>query len=143
MALAEKLARLRKEHGLSQITLAEKLSVSRQAISKWEVGTAVPTTDNLRVLSELYGVSIDYLLSDDAEMPNEIHTDDKSNVKTDKKRKKYVRTGLLACVLVIIALLFVGIAIAYQNKGNDELPIYDMNKEEDSVSFSGDFSVSW
>ena len=143
MALAEKLARLRKEHGLSHITLAEKLSVSRQAISKWEVGTAVPTTDNLRVLSELYGVSIDYLLSDDAEMPNEIHTDDKSNVKTDKKRKKYVRTGLLACVLVIIALLFVGIAIAYQNKGNDELPIYDMNKEEDSVSFSGDFSVSW
>lgn len=143
MALTEKLARLRKEHGLSQLDLAESLSVSRQAISKWEVGTAVPTTDNLRVLSELYGVSIDYLLSDNEEMSDEIHTDDKSNLKTDKNSKKYVRIGMFSCVLVIIALLFVGIAIAYQNKGNDELPIYDMKKEEDSVSFSGDFSVSW
>lgn len=143
MALTEKLARLRKANGLSQFDLAEKLSVSRQAISKWEVGTAVPTTDNLRVLSELYGVSIDYLLSDDAEMSDEVHTDNKSSDVIGKKRKKYVQIGLFACVLVIIALLFVGIAIAYQNKGNDELPIYDMKKEEDSVSFSGDFSVSW
>lgn len=45
MALAEKLSRLRKEHGFSQLDLAERLSVSRQAISKWEVGIAVPTTD--------------------------------------------------------------------------------------------------
>lgn len=144
MALTEKLARLRKENGLSQLDLAEKLSVSRQAISKWEVGTAVPTTDNLRVLSELYGVSIDYLLSDNEEMSDEIHTDDRSNVKTDKNRKKYVRIGIFACILVIVSLLSVGIAIAYQkNKGNDELPIYDMKKEEENVSFSGDFSVSW
>ena len=77
MRLTEKLTRLRKEHGFSQLDLAERLSVSRQAISKWEVGTAVPTTDNLRVLSELYGVSIDYLLSDDAEMSDKIHTNDK------------------------------------------------------------------
>lgn len=143
MRLTEKLTRLRKEHGFSQLELAERLSVSRQAISKWEVGTAVPTTDNLRVLSELYGVSIDYLLSDDAEMSNKIHTNDKSSEKIDKNRKKYVRIGLLSCILVIVVLLFVGIAIAYQNKQNDELPIYEMKKEEDTVTFSGDFSVSW
>jgi transcriptional regulator with XRE-family HTH domain len=143
MALTEKLISLRKKNGFSQLDLAEKLGVSRQAISRWEVGAAVPTTENLRVLSELYGVSIDYLLSDDAEISDKVHTDDKSNVKTDKKRKKYARIGLFACILIIVSLLSVGIAIAYQNKGNDELPIYDMNKEEDSVSFSGDFSVSW
>lgn len=143
MTLTEKLISLRKKNGFSQLDLAEKLGVSRQAISRWEVGAAVPTTENLRVLSELYGVSIDYLLSDDAEISDKVHTDDKSNVKTDKKRKKYARIGLFACILIIVSLLSVGIAIAYQNKGNDELPIYDMNKEEDSVSFSGDFSVSW
>lgn len=143
MALTEKLARLRKSNGLSQLDLAEKLSVSRQAISKWEVGTAVPTTDNLRVLSELYGVSIDYLLSDDAEMLNKIRTEDKLSDEIDKKRKKHVRIGLLACILVIVALLFVGIAIAYQNKNNNETPITEMETEEEPVTFSGDFSVSW
>lgn len=143
MALAEKLSRLRKEHGFSQLDLAERLSVSRQAISKWEVGIAVPTTDNLRVLSELYDVSIDYLLSDDVEISDIVHSDDKSSDVIDKKHKKYVRVGLLAGILVIVVLLFVGIAIAYQNKGNGELPIYDMNKEDDSISFSGDFSVGW
>lgn len=140
MALTEKLARLRKANGLSQLDLAEKLSVSRQAISKWEVGTAVPTTDNLRVLSELYGVSIDYLLSDDAEMLNKIRTEDKSSGEIDKKRKKHVRIGLLACILVIVALLFVGIAIAYQNM-DEEISFSEMDSEQEPVTFSGDFSL--
>ena len=142
MALTEKLARLRKSNGLSQLDLAEKLSVSRQAISKWEVGTAVPTTDNLRVLSELYGVSIDYLLSDDAEMLNKIRTEDKLSDEIDKKRKKHVRIGLLACILVIVALLFVGIAIAYQNMKNEEIPFSEMDTEQEPVTFSGDFSLN-
>ncbi len=66
MSLPEKLASLRKQKGLTQQNLAETLNVSRQAVSRWEVGAAVPTTDNLRVLSELYSVSVDYLLSDNA-----------------------------------------------------------------------------
>ena len=65
--LPAKLVSLRKQKGITQMELAEKLNVSRQAISRWEVGLAVPTTDNLKVLSELYGVSIDYLLNDAAE----------------------------------------------------------------------------
>ena len=67
MNLPIKLASLRKQNGLTQLELAEKLNVSRQAISRWEVGTAVPSTDNLRVLSNLYGVSVDYLLNDNAD----------------------------------------------------------------------------
>lgn len=54
MELYEKLIHLRKQKGLSQLKLAEELGVSRQAISKWEVGTAVPSTENLRSLSKLY-----------------------------------------------------------------------------------------
>ena len=137
MTLEEKLVALRKGKNLSQLELSEILHISRQAISRWEVGIAVPTTDNLRVLSELYGVSIDYLLSDAAEMSDTIYTDDNSSEKTANKRKKYVRM-LLSFILVIA-----GIAIAYQNKNNNETLITEMETEEEPVNFSGDFSVSW
>ena len=70
--LPAKLVSLRKQKGITQMELAEKLNVSRQAISRWEVGAAVPTTDNLKVLSELYGVSVDYLLNDAAEKARSI-----------------------------------------------------------------------
>ena len=59
MDLATNLISLRKQKGLTQMDLAEKLNVSRQAISRWEVGAAVPSTDNLIVLSNLYGISVD------------------------------------------------------------------------------------
>lgn len=67
MKLNEKITCLRKEKGLSQMQVAEKLDLSRQALSRWEQGLSRPSTDNLRALSALYGVSADYLLHDDAE----------------------------------------------------------------------------
>ena len=60
--LGNRLADLRKEHGYSQEELADKLGVSRQAISKWERGEASPDTDNLIELSKIYGVSLDELI---------------------------------------------------------------------------------
>ena len=65
MRLEEKLTVLRKESRYTQLDLAEKVRVSRQAISKWETGRALPSAENLKYLSELFGVSVDYLLSDD------------------------------------------------------------------------------
>ena len=65
MRLEEKLTVLRKESGYTQLDLAEKVRVSRQAISKWETGRALPSMEKLKYLSELFGVSVDYLLSDD------------------------------------------------------------------------------
>lgn len=66
MKLEEKLVALRKEKRLSQIQLAEMMNVSRQAVSRWEVGASVPSTDNLKYLGKLYDVSLEYLLHDDA-----------------------------------------------------------------------------
>ena len=63
MKLCEKLYELRRAAGLSQEELAEKLSVSRQAVSKWENGAAQPELSKLVELSRLYGVSVDELLS--------------------------------------------------------------------------------
>ena len=69
MKLEEKLVSLRKAKGLSQLTLADMMNVSRQAISRWEVGAAVPSIENLRFLSRLYGVSIDYLVNEESKDP--------------------------------------------------------------------------
>ena len=64
MKFHEKLQQLRREYGLSQEMLAEKLDVSRQAVSKWESGQTYPETDKLIQLSEIFGVSIDSLIKD-------------------------------------------------------------------------------
>jgi transcriptional regulator with XRE-family HTH domain len=64
MTLGEKLKAARKKAGLSQDELAQKVCVSRQAITKWENNKGVPDIANLKALATLFDVSIDYLLSD-------------------------------------------------------------------------------
>ena len=65
MTLGEKLREARKQSKLSQEQLAEKLSVSRSAVAKWESDAGMPDVGNLKALSQLLSVSIDYLLEDD------------------------------------------------------------------------------
>lgn len=86
--IANKLVKLRKQAGLSQEELADKLGLSRQAVSKWERAEASPDTDNLICLAKLYGVSLDELLSteDDAE------TIIKEQVKKDEDESKKGKT---------------------------------------------------
>ena len=60
--IANRLLQLRKERGLSQEELAEKIGISHQSVSKWERAEASPDTDNLIALARLYGVSLDELL---------------------------------------------------------------------------------
>ena len=67
MILADKIINERKKNGWSQEDLAEKLSVSRQAISKWESAQATPDLSKVILLAELFGVSTDYLLKDEIE----------------------------------------------------------------------------
>ncbi|MBR2929052.1 MAG: helix-turn-helix transcriptional regulator [Oscillospiraceae bacterium] len=67
MNLTSKIISLRKQHGMTQEELAERLNVSRQAISRWETGTAMPDAMNILALSRLFGVTTDYLLYDDYE----------------------------------------------------------------------------
>lgn len=63
MALGEKLLDLRKKSGLSQEEVAEKLGVSRQTVSKWETDQTVPELIKAKLLSQLFNVSYDYLIS--------------------------------------------------------------------------------
>lgn len=72
MPFTEKLFGLRKQAGMTQADLAEKLNVSRQTVSRWEMGTAKPEMDTLIALSDMFDVSLDYLLRD---KPLENHTE--------------------------------------------------------------------
>lgn len=72
MKLSDKIIKLRKTNGWSQEELAEKLDVSRQAISRWESAAAQPDATNILKLSKLFGVTTDYLLNDDYESDNDL-----------------------------------------------------------------------
>ena len=65
MTFAEKLKSMRKQSGMSQEKLAEKIGVSRQAITKWENNTGIPDIENMLALSSLFNVSVDELLSNE------------------------------------------------------------------------------
>ncbi|MGN0491013.1 helix-turn-helix domain-containing protein [Ruminococcus sp.] len=75
MTFAEKLKSIRKKAGMSQEKLAEKIGVSRQAITKWETDAGIPDIDNMMALSSLFNISLDELLS---------------NEKTEKKQSDYL-----------------------------------------------------
>ena len=67
MTIGEKLTKLRREQNLTQEQFAELLHVSRQSVSKWELGTAYPETEKLIRIGKLFDVSLDYLLKDEIE----------------------------------------------------------------------------
>ncbi len=69
MQLHEKIFRCRRQLGLSQEELAERIGVTRQAVSKWEQGISTPELDSLVALAKIFGVTTDYLLSDAEQMP--------------------------------------------------------------------------
>lgn len=86
MNLADKIIALRKRNGWSQEELADKLDVSRQSVSKWEGGQSTPDINKIIALSQLFGVSTDYLLKDESE-PTKIDTPAKRLVTMEDARK--------------------------------------------------------
>ena len=71
MIFADKLIALRKKAGWSQEELAQQLGVSRQSVSKWEGAQSIPDIDKILQMSRIFGVSTDYLLKDEIELPAE------------------------------------------------------------------------
>ena len=87
--IADRLIKLRKKNGYSQEELADKLGLSRQAVSKWERAEASPDTDNLICLAKLYGVSLDELLATE----DDVETIVEEQVKEDKPE---IKEGIVA-----------------------------------------------
>lgn len=86
MKFNEKLLDLRKQKGWSQEELGNELNVSRQTISKWEMGMTTPELENLVMLSKIFNISIDELV-DNAKESN--YEGEEQNIITRKKKKLY------------------------------------------------------
>ncbi len=94
MNFPEKLITLRKSRGLSQEQLAERLGVSRQAVSRWEMGETTPDMTNLEGLCTFFGVSADYLIFDRKDTPSKAPEAEKSESECVKDNK-FKKTMLL------------------------------------------------
>lgn len=120
MEFNNKLYELRKQKGFSQEELANRLNVSRQTVSKWEVGDSTPDMEKLVAISDLFGISLDELVLDKAPEPvpevqpakpdiySEIKADIKANILTDSNRKK-IKKGLKIAGIIIGAILAIDI----------------------------------
>ena len=87
MILADKIIELRKKSGWSQEELAEKMNVSRQSVSKWEGAQSVPDMERILRLSEIFGVSTDYLLKDDLESMDSAALPDTGTARSHPARR--------------------------------------------------------
>lgn len=117
LEIATRLVQLRKANGLSQEALAEKLGISRQAISKWERAEASPDTDNLIALASLYGMTLDtllntkndaYILNGQPEEVDKEDTDAKPLPKTEMQKKGSALLKFPAPIIIVLLFLALG-----------------------------------
>ena len=117
MTLAEKLYNLRRKQGLSQEALAEKLDCSRQVISKWENGTTTPDAEMLQKYSDLFYVSIDYLVKEDISEPTSVQPTEKNS----QNRKLLGILGLVISLLGCASLIVFGAISVFSSKAADKI----------------------
>ena len=123
MKFYEKLIILRKKALLSQEELAEKLDVTRQTISKWELGQSKPDIDKLQMMSKLFEVDVNTLTNED------ISLEDKGETKEDKNNKK--EDGDRKFILYILIIIFISsLALLAYRVGTDIKTKKDEIKEE-------------
>lgn len=114
MTLAEKIMTLRGERKLSQGDLAEKLDVSRQSVSKWETGQAVPELDKIVKLADLFGVTVDELVRDGEAPRPEAPPAAEPETKIVYVQRRYTTVQTLGIILIagglvmILSAVFVG-----------------------------------
>ncbi|MBQ7938009.1 MAG: helix-turn-helix transcriptional regulator [Oscillospiraceae bacterium] len=128
MILADKIIELRKKAGFSQEELAEKMGVSRQSVSKWEGALSIPDLDKILLMSEIFGVSTDFLLKDELgeEMPlpkeeisestfRKVSMEEANEfIKVKDETAPMVALGVALCILSPITMFFL---IAMQISG--------------------------
>ena len=108
MKFNEKLVKLRKENLLSQEELAEKLGVTRQTISKWELEQTTPDMDKLSQMAKLFNVSVDELL-------NEADEPTKTNQVSDKNNNKK-NTAIVIILIIVLIVVLGGVGVSIFNK---------------------------
>jgi len=129
MTFGQKLQMLRKEKGLSQEQLAQQLAVSRQAVSKWELDTTLPETENIIKIVKIFNVSFDYMLGEDTS-DNVVQ----SKNHTNKSTSPYNTVLFILCIVLSIAVglfaarcivVFIPLIVWFFQRGFDvsQLPV--------------------
>ncbi len=151
MEIREKLIALRENAQLSQMELADRVGVSRQTISRWESGTAVPATDNLKVLAEFYDISVDWLCSDSSTWPlpeAESSTTTQSVpskaagqiVSKSRVTAKKWAVILICAFLIAVAIFF---CIAKSRNTGEGTPISALPSEDVTGDPESSFDFEW
>ncbi len=127
MMLSEKIIQQRKKNGWSQEELADKMNVSRQAVSKWESAQSTPELEKLLLLSELFGVTTDYLLKDsisdetvtahaESTAPRRVALSEANAYLTSRwKASRWIAAATFLCCLSPVPLLLLGAAAEHPN----------------------------
>lgn len=122
MNFSEKLQELRKSKGLSQEALAQKLDVSRQAVSKWETGEGYPEMDKLLLLSDLFQVSLDYLLKNEE---NQVNTQQEKYFMSSSQIQEFMvfknAFAYHIAIAVMVIILSVNLPILFESMNRDSL----------------------
>lgn len=107
--VAKNIIELRRAADITQAQLAEKLNYSDKAVSKWERGEAIPSVSTLKEIADLFGVTVDYLISADHEAENEIRRE-----FTERQRRNRLIITLLSTTIVwlVATIIYVSISVS-------------------------------
>lgn len=127
MDFNNKLYELRKQKGFSQEELANRLNVSRQTISKWEVGESTPDMEKLVAISDLFEVSLDELVLDkvpkaeatEQVVKSEFYSDIKENILTESNKKKAKKGAKIALIVlgILVAIDVISFVVYFAING--------------------------
>ena len=118
--LSERIYKFRRKSGLSQEQLAEKIGVSRQAISKWESGTSTPELEKLLALSECFNMTLDDLVKE--ETINQATTEAPPKVEDAKVSKAIeMKVGIGLCLIGAVCLILFGVLMVMSPSATEQL----------------------
>ena len=142
MKLGDKLYQLRKKQGLSQGELGDKLNVTRQTISKWELGQSKPESDKLIEMSKLFNISLEELTDDDITLRN--NTFNEAHDVDEQRPRKWVVVVLIILAIIIAIVLVNKVVMDKKSSGNSSRGIFDWfnsfnNTSKDSFNYSFEF----
>ena len=141
MMLKERLVQLREENGIAQIELAERLHVTRQAVSRWEGGKTEPDVDTLIAIAKIFGVSLDYLCGAD----EVLRPERKEELPEKEKRKKSVR--VIAGIAVLAVLVMIGLTALFtvgkESQQTEAMTFEQMTTESITDNEIDTFDFEW
>lgn len=135
MKFGEKLSFLRKKQGMTQLELAEKLDVSRQAVSRWEQGTSEPSTGNLVTIGKLFDVSVDDLVNENIQLQAEstVQVAVAEEKATDEDKNRHSIAIIIGIVIFMMAVV-IAVCIGLKKGQQESVPMEDLDKDITNTS---------